>query len=104
MGSLVTGVLALQYEARYYRIKGSLLGQVVPQAQAMARERKESDVERALGEANQAIAKWSMQVYIPLGCFLYPKLNRPRPLIFVLVIAWPQARRWSSWPYRNAPM
>ena len=54
---IVTGVLALQYEARYYRIKDSLLGQVVSQAQAMARERKESNVERALDNASQAIAK-----------------------------------------------
>ena len=54
---IVTGVLALQYEAQHYRIKGSLLSQVVSQAQAKPRERKESDVERALDKASQAIAK-----------------------------------------------
>ena len=57
MSSLVTGVLALQYETRYYKIKDSLLGQVVSQAQARARERQESNAERALDKANQAIAK-----------------------------------------------
>ena len=54
---IVIGVLALQYEARYYRIKDALLGQVVSQAQAMARETKESTVERALDKASQATAK-----------------------------------------------
>jgi hypothetical protein len=58
---IVTGVymtlLALQYETRYYKIKDSLLGQVVSQAQARARERQESNAERALDKANQAIAK-----------------------------------------------
>ena len=54
---IVTGVIALQYEARYYSIKDSLLSQVVSQAQAQAREIKESNVERALDKASQAIAK-----------------------------------------------
>ena len=54
---IVTGVLALQYETRHYKIKDSLLGQVVSQAQTKARERNESNVERALAKANQAIAK-----------------------------------------------
>ena len=54
---IVTRVLALQYEAQHYRIKDSLLGQVLSQAQAKARERKESNVERALDKASQAIAK-----------------------------------------------
>ena len=54
---IVTGVLALQYETRYYKINDSLLGQVVSQAQTRARERNESNVERALDKANQAIAK-----------------------------------------------
>ena len=54
---IVTGVLALQYEARHYNIKGSLLGQVLSQARAKARERKESNVETALDKASQAIAK-----------------------------------------------
>ena len=51
---IVTGVSALQYGARYYRIKGSLRGQVVSQAQAMARERKETNAERARDKASQA--------------------------------------------------
>ena len=54
---IVTGMLALQFEARHCKIKDSLLGQVVSQAQAMARERNESDVESALDKASQAIAK-----------------------------------------------
>ena len=54
---IVTCVLALQYEARCYKINDSLLGQVVSQAQAMAREINESNVERALDKASQAIAK-----------------------------------------------
>ena len=37
---IVTGLLALQYEAQYYRIKDSLLSQVVCQAQAKARHEK----------------------------------------------------------------
>ena len=54
---IVTGVLALQYEARHYKIKDSLLGQVLSQAQAKARERNESNVVRALDKASEAIAK-----------------------------------------------
>ena len=54
---VVPGVLALQYEARHYRIKDSLLGEVLSQAQGKAGERKERNVERALDKASQAIAK-----------------------------------------------
>ena len=56
---IVTGVLALQYEARYYKIKDSLLmiSQVISQVQAKARESNERNVERALDKASHAIAK-----------------------------------------------
>ena len=54
---IVTGVLALQFEAQHYKIKGLLLGQVVSQAHAKARERKESNAEKALDKASRAIAK-----------------------------------------------
>ena len=54
---MVTRVIALQYEARYCSIKDSLLSQVASQAQAQARERKESNAERAMDKASQAIAK-----------------------------------------------
>ena len=37
---IVTGILALCYEAQYYKIQDSLIRQVVSQAQAKARERK----------------------------------------------------------------
>ena len=68
MELIVAAVLApqLQYEAQDYYIKDSLLGQVLSQAQAKARERKESIVVRALDKAGQAIAKYLMEVYIPL--------------------------------------
>ena len=51
---IVTGILALQYEAQYYKIHDSLIRQVVSQAQAKARERNERDVAKALDKASQA--------------------------------------------------
>ena len=54
---IVTGVSALQHEAQPYKIKASLLGQVLSQAQSKARERKESNVERGLDKASQVIDK-----------------------------------------------
>ena len=54
---IVTGVLALRYEAQHYKIQDSLIRQVVSQAQAKARERNERDVVRALDKASQAIEK-----------------------------------------------
>ena len=59
---VVTGMVALQYEAQHYKMKDSLLGQVISQA----RERKERDAVRALDKASPPIAKWRMRVYIPL--------------------------------------
>ena len=54
---IVPGVLALQYvcnnyEAQHYKLKDSLLSQVLSQSQAKARERKERDVKRALDKAS----------------------------------------------------
>ena len=63
---VVTGVLALQYEAQHCHIKGSPLSQVLSKAQGKAREGKGSNVVRALDKASQAIAGWLMWVYIPL--------------------------------------
>ena len=54
---IVTGILALRYEAQYYKIQDLLIRQVVSQAQANARERNQGDVVRALDKASQAIAK-----------------------------------------------
>ena len=54
---IVTGILALRYEAQYYKIQDSLIRQVVSQAQVQARERQERDVEKALNKASQAMAK-----------------------------------------------
>ena len=54
---LVTGILALRYEAQYYQMQDSLIRQVVSQAQVQARERQERDVEKALDKASQAMAK-----------------------------------------------
>ena len=54
---IVTGILALRYEAQYYQMQDSLIRQVVSQAQVQARERQERDVEKALNKASQAMAK-----------------------------------------------
>ena len=54
---IVTGILALRYEAQYYKIHDSLIRQDVSQAQAKARERNERDVVRALDKASQAMDK-----------------------------------------------
>ena len=54
---IVTGALALRYEAQHYKTHESLIRQVVSQAQAKARERHERDVARALDKASQAIEK-----------------------------------------------
>ena len=53
----VTGSLALRYGAQYYKIQDSLIRQTASQVQTKARERNESNAERALDKANQAIAK-----------------------------------------------
>ena len=52
---VVTGVLALQYEAQHCHIKGSPLSQVLSKAQGKAREGKGSNVVRALDKASQAM-------------------------------------------------
>ena len=54
---IVTGILALRYETQYYKIQDSLIRQVVSQAQAKARERKERDAVKALDKASQAMKK-----------------------------------------------
>ena len=54
---IVTGILALRYEAQYNQMQDSLIRQVVSQAQVQARERQERDVEKALDKASQAMAK-----------------------------------------------
>ena len=54
---IVTGISALRYEAQYYKIRDSLIRQVVSHAQAKARERQERDVVKALDKASQAMKK-----------------------------------------------
>ena len=49
--------LALRYETRHYKLDACLLKQVINQAQATARERKESNAEEALAKASLALAK-----------------------------------------------
>ena len=60
-GLIATGILALRYGARYYKIQDPLIiiRKVVSQAhgQVKARERKERDVVKALGKARQAMKK-----------------------------------------------
>ena len=54
---IVTGILALRYEAQHYKIQDSLIRQLVSQAQVKARERNEREIVRALDKASHAIAK-----------------------------------------------
>ena len=48
---IVTGILALRYEAQYYKIQDSLIRQVASQAQAKARERNEKGCCKGIGQS-----------------------------------------------------
>ena len=71
-GLIATGVVAPQFEggARHYKTKGPLPGQVVYQAQAKARERKESNTEadHAPHAAAGSLIAMRVAVSFPLDC------------------------------------
>ena len=50
-------ILALRYEAQHYKLDDCLLKQVIPHAQAKARERSEKKVKKALAKASLALEK-----------------------------------------------
>ena len=50
-------IIALSYEARHYKLDSSLIKQALSHARTKARDRKESEVEKAPAKASLALEK-----------------------------------------------